>query len=214
MPISFRALASATLALLTLAAAPADATDEDTQLWVVLHATVPLTAGLNSSFEISPRAREGADQVLTRASLELRLAEGLTAGAGVAYVEFDGGNEIRPHQQIAYVTGPLALRTRLEERFFEGADRAQLRLRQQARLSFPLNDKTHISGMGEVLYVVQNQTPGAADGVDQWRAEVALRSRLNAQFEATLAYRAILSPRGPLEDRLSHVPVITLAWRP
>ncbi len=212
MSIRFRALAGALFGL--LASTPAHATDEDTQLWVMITATVPLAPGLNSTFEISPRIRDGADQLVTRASLDVRLAEGLTAGAGMAYVEFNGGHELRPHQQIAYTTGPLALRTRLEERFFAGADRAQLRLRQQARLSFPLDDKTQISGMGEVLYVVRSQTPGVADGVDQWRAEVAVRRRLNAHFDATLAYRAILSPRGALEDRLSHVPVITLAWRP
>ena len=126
-----RAIAGAMLAL--IAASPAYATDEDTQLWVVLNATVPLTEQLTGNFEISPRAREGADQLLTRASVDVKLAEGLTVGGGLAFVEFAGGNELRPHQQIAYTTGPLSLRTRLEERFFQGSERAQLRLRQQAR---------------------------------------------------------------------------------
>ena len=207
-----RAIAGAMLAL--IAASPAYATDEDTQLWVVLNATVPLAEQLTGNFEISPRAREGADQLLTRASLDLKLADGLTVGAGMAYVEFAGGNEFRPHQQIAYTTGPLSLRTRLEERFFQGSERAQLRLRQQARLSFPLDPKTQISGGGEVLYIVQSEVRGGDTRVDQWRADIAIRRRLSARFDASLAYRAIISPRGPLEDRLSHVPIITLAWRP
>jgi hypothetical protein len=212
MSIRFRALAGALFGL--LAPAPAHATDEDTQLWVMITATVPLAPGLNSTFEISPRIRAGADQLVTRAALDLQLAEGLTAGAALAYVELAGGHELRPHQQIIYTTGPLALRTRLEERFFAGADRAQLRLRQQARLSFPVDDKTQISAAGEFLYIVQNQVRGTDVPRDQWRAEVAVRRRLSANFDASLGYRVILTPREALEDRLSHVPLITLAWRP
>jgi hypothetical protein len=208
----FCGLAGAVLAL--LAASPAYATDEDTQLWAVLSATVPLSDTASAQFELSPRLRDGPDQVLTRGSVDFVIAEGLTVAGGAAYVEFAGGNEFRPHQQVAYTTGPLTLRTRLEERFFEDGDRAQLRLRQQARLAFPLDPKTQISGGAEVLYIVQSEVPGGDKRVDQWRAEIAMRRRLSGHFDAALTYRAILSPRGPLEDRLSHVPIVTLAWRP
>ena len=208
----YRALFGSALAL--LAASPAHATDEDTQLWAVLSAAIPISDEVSAHFELSPRLRDGPDQVLTRVSVDYKIAEGLTVTGGAAYVEFAGGNELRPHQQIAFTTGPLTLRTRLEERFFEDADRAQLRFRQQARLAFPLDTKTQISGGAEVLYIVQSEVPGGDQRVDQWRAEIAVRRRLSEHFDAALTYRAILSPRGALEDRLSHVPIISLAWRP
>jgi len=212
MPTPFRTLATAFLAMLV--ATPAAATEEDTQLWVYLNAAVPLGEGVTGTFELSPRFREGPEQMQTRAAVDFDLNDDLTLGGAVVWTEFAGGSEWRAQQQLGYSRGPLSLRTRLEERFFEGADRAQIRFRQQAKLAFPLDDATQLSGGVEFLYILRDQMVGGDDRIDNWRFEVAARRRLSAHFDATLAYRAILAPRPGQEDKLSHVPVITLAWKP
>lgn len=188
-----------------ITASSARAADEDVQLWTTQSAIVPLTDGVTGTFDMSERYREGSDQLLTRASADYKLSDAATLGGGLAYVvTVDGANETRPHQQLIYALGPLVLRSRAEERFFEGADRMELRLRQRATATWPIAGQWKASLAGELLYIARSQDRDRDAHVDQWRANATLARPLADKLEGTLGYLAILSPRdGP--DRLSHV---------
>jgi hypothetical protein len=210
-----RALATCAAAICLGAGSPALAND-DTQFWGYLIGTTDTGKAGRLTFEISPRTREGVvgnEQILNRVTYDRRLNETMTIGGGMAFAAAAGPNEFRPHQQVTLTAGPFQARTRVEQRFFNGADRMALRLRQRLQVSGRLARDTTISASGEVLYNARTQTIGMATGVDSWRARIALEQRVTPQLSAGVAYLLLLSPRGEREDQWSHVPQLSLSWR-
>lgn len=200
---------------LCLVATPALAND-DTQLWHYSILTAPVGADGRVTLEISPRTREGAvgnEQINNRATYDHRLNDTVTIGGGAAFIAAVGPNEFRPHQQLTLTAGPFQARTRVEQRFFNGADRMALRLRQRLQVTAPLARGTSINGSAEVLYNARTQTVGAAKGVDSWRARIGVQHSVSKTLEVGAAYLLILSPRGEREDQWSHVPQVSLTWR-
>jgi len=214
----FSALRRALLAVpaaFTLWAVPARAANEDTQLWLYFNGVVPLKDDATATFEISPRVREAeGDVLLTRATVDIPAADWATVGAGGAYIEFAGGRELRAHQQVTLTAGPLAFRTRVEQRFFEGEPRAQLRLRQRVATSVRLAERTSLTGSAELLYIARTENPEDEARVDSWRALAGVQQRLSPNLTLGLNYLLMLSPRENAPDRLSHVPQVTLVFRP
>lgn len=203
----------AILATLLVISAPARAAEEDTQLWLFFNAVVPLEEDLSATIEVSPRRREGADQLLLRGSLDWRVAQGVDLGGGASWVEYAGGREFRPHQQAQFSHGPLHFRTRVEERFFAGADRAQIRLRQRIQVTVPLADRLRGMANGELLYIARPESRTGSARVDSWRANVAASYRLSSHAELSVGYLAIYSPRTDARGRLSHVPQLRFTVR-
>jgi len=193
---------------------PAHAAEEDTQFWLFLNGVVPLGNDATATFELSPRAREGGDLLLTRATVELSAAEWAMVGAGAAYVETNGEWELRAQQQVTFEFGPLAFRTRVEQRFFEGEPRSQVRLRQRVATSAPVAERTTLTGSAEVLYIARTENPEDEARVDSWRAIAGIQQRLSRNFTVSLNYLVMLSPRENAPDRLSHVPQLQLVFRP
>lgn len=207
---------SAWLPILALATAanPARAADEDYQVWISESVSAPLSEGATGTLDLSQRIRDSGDQLLARGTAEFRLSEAAVVGGGVAYVStVDGADELRPHQQLTLTFGPLALRTRVEQRFFENADRMELRLRQKATVTLPVAHGLKAGLAGELLYTAQSQNSGQGAHVDQWRANVTIARHLSDDLEATLGYLAILSPREGQPDRLSHVAQVSLTLK-
>ena len=196
---------------------PALATQDDGQLWVILLGIVPLDEGVIATLEASPRMRENSDQLLLRAHVDVHVARGLDLGGGTAWVDYAGGHEFRLHQQVQWADGPLQLRSRVEQRFFAGADRAQLRLRQRIQVTVPLADRLRAAVNGELFYIAVPENRAQSARVDSWRANVMLNYRLSPRAELGAGYLAIYSPRpgpGPAgADRLSHVPQVRLTLR-
>lgn len=197
-----------------VAATSARAADDDLQLWVTQSATVPVADDLAGSLDVSERYREGGNQLLTRASADFELSDAVAFGGGVAYVlTIDGADEVRPHQQVMLTFGPLALRSRVEERFFDGADRMELRLRQRATLTVPVAKQWKASLAGELLYTAQSQDRDDDPHVDQWRANATLTHELANGLEGMLGYLMVYSPREGQTDRLSHITQFTVTLR-
>lgn len=203
----------AALAGLLLIPAPARATQDDIQLWLFLNGAVPLADDVTATFELSPRLREGPDQVLLRGNADWRVLPGVEIGGGASWVDFSGGREFRPHQQVQLTHGPLQFRTRVDERFMAGADRAQIRLRQRIQLTLPLTGRVRGAASGEVLYIARAESRTGAARVDSWRANLVATHRLSPHAELGLGYLAIYSPQAGARDRLSHVPQLRLTVR-
>ena len=207
---------SASLAPLFLAAVAtqASAADEDIQVWITESASTPLSSATQATLDLSQRRRQSGDQLLARGTFEVRLSPSAVAGGGAAYISTIGAaDEFRPHQQLTLTYGPVALRTRVEERFFEHAERMELRLRQRVGVTVPVAERLKAGLSGELLYIAQSQVPGQGAHVDQWRGNATLARSLGKDLEGTLGYLAILSPRSGTPDRLSHVAQVTLTLR-
>lgn len=197
-----------------LSSSPALAGDEDTQLWLYFNTVAPLAKSATATVELSPRLREGGDQFLARGTAEFRLSPAISLGGGAAYVENHGAaDEFRPHQQVTFAAGPLAFRTRVEERFFAGADRAQIRLRERVQLTEPVGRDTKLSLAGELLYIARTENRTAEARVDSWRGTASIQHRFGKRIDGTLGYLLIYSPRERKPDKVSHVPQVTLTAR-
>ncbi len=197
------------------------AADEETQLWLNGTIVAPLAEDVSGTFELSRRLREGEDQVLLRGTADYRLSETVSIGGGAAYVNSIDGlletgedKEFRPHQQLTLTFGMFAFRTRVEERFFEDADRMQLRIRQRVQASASVAKDTHAAFSGEVFYVARSEDEDSDDQIAQWRLNATLAHKLSRNLEATLGYLLMYTPQTGQPDKIAHVPQITLTFRP
>lgn len=202
-------------ALLAVVGASARAADTDTQLWVTGTLAAPLSSDLNGSLDVSQRFRDPGDQQLVRGIVEYRLAPSVAIGGGATYVWADrAANELRPHQQVTVTFNKLALRTVLEERLFENADRAELRLRERARLTEALGRSTRLSEAVELLYILQPQNRLTRPRWDSWRGIAMVQQKLSPHLEGSLGYQFVYAPKPTGPDKISHIPLLSLTWRP
>ncbi|MCX8048282.1 MAG: DUF2490 domain-containing protein [Methylohalobius sp.] len=167
-------------------------TQEDFRLWSNVTAVTNLgrvderLARWRLWTEVQNRWRDMAkdadlDQLLVRLGLGYALTGQLTAWAGYGYIPtFTPAdkvvNEHRLWQQLLWVEsfGPwhFSSRTRLEERFIEGAKELLWRYRQFVRLSYPLSLDLPVSLVlwDEVFFHLNSASPAIQSGFDQNRA--------------------------------------------
>lgn len=193
------------------------AQDTDTQLWQFVFLTGDLDKDTRLTLDATQRWREdarGGEQQTLRVTVEQTVSEGIRIGGGGAVFDADGLTEIRPHQQITVTKGRLELRTRLEERFFDGADRMELRLRQRVQFNQPLGRDWRASVGGEWLGLLQPRDRGQGATTEQWRAQAGVAYRISNRLELGANYWLIAAPRGSLPARYTHVPqtVVTLRF--
>lgn len=191
------------------------AADEDTQFWLIANATGEIGEGTRLTLDASQRWREearGGEQQTIRFTIERDLAEGVRIGAGWMLLEAGGQTELRPHQQITFIAGRFEFRTRLEERFFDGADRAELRLRQRVLYTQPLGKGWRAVAGGEWLGLLQGRNSGEGASTEQWRAQAGVIHKLSDKLDVGANYWLIIAPRGDRPARYSHVPQAVLIW--
>jgi len=201
--------------------AEALAADEETQLWLNGTMVTPLAEDVSGTFELSRRLREGHDQVLLRGTADYRLSKTASFGGGAAYVNSIDGlletgedREFRVHQQLTLSFGALSLRTRVEQRFFEDADRMQLRIRQRIQASTSVARNLQGAVFGEVFYIARSEDEGGKEQIAQWRLNASLTRKVAPTLEATLGYQLMYTPQTGQPDKIAHVPQITLTYRP
>lgn len=208
----------ALLAALVAAWQPSSALadNDDTQLWQFVFLTGDLDKDTRLTFDATQRWREearGGQQQTFRVTVEQTVAQGVRIGGGGAVFEAGGLTEIRPHQQIVIGRGRLEFRTRLEERFFDGADRMELRLRQRIQYNQPLGNGWRASVGGEWLGLLQDRNAGRGSSTEQWRAQAGLAYRVSDRLELGANYWMIAQPRGGQPARYTHVPQTVLTYR-
>jgi Protein of unknown function (DUF2490) len=192
------------------------AQDEDVQLWQFFNLTSDLDKDTRLTIDATQRWREearGDEQQTIRVTIEQTVAEGVRIGGGGAVFEASGATEIRPHQQVIFTRGRFELRTRLEERFFDGADRVELRLRQRIQYNQPLGQGWRASVGGEWLGLLQGRNDGQAASTEQWRAQAGIAYRVSKQLEVGANYWLLVFPRGGQPARTTHVPQTVLTYR-
>ena len=216
-PAILRAALSGVAALGAIMSASAHAAESNVQFWGYGTVAYDVDERTDIRLEVSPRFRAeeaGRDRVETTLVVGHDLSDTVAVGGGVGYVEFSGRREARLIQDVTFSAGQLDFRTRLEERIFADADRLAIRAQQRARLTVPLGDATDLSGSGELYYIVQAPDRGDGSRVDSWRARLHLQHRLSDKWQVGAAYMLMLEPRDDQPDRLSHIPQLTLTFRP
>jgi hypothetical protein len=206
----------AALAAVILHPAPAAAQDSDVQFWATVTALARIDKTTTATIDLSQRQREGAvggDVWLARASLDFTVARAVALGGGVTAIESSGPGEVRPHQQVTLTFGSLALRTRLEERFVDGAPRMGLRLRERVQYRLALGERDHLVTTVEALYALRQTSPMRRPGLQEWRFSIGDQHRLTKALELAASYLLIDARRPGLPDRISHVPQLTLIYR-
>lgn len=218
-----------TLALVAIATAArpsaGDDVDQELGLYLPVTATFVLDAGpikLVPYLELQPRFDDDVkdlQEVQHRAALLLRPIEHLSLGPGVLWVaQLEEGYEpeYRVYEEARWDGGPLgaALRLRLEQRFFEGADDVSLRARLRVSLEptlFELVDMPVALVLANEVFFNLNDADERKAGFEQDRAFVGLSLKLASGIKLTAGYQARLDyHRGEEPETLLHTIVVQL----
>lgn len=208
----------ATLLAATLAAwqpSIALANPEDTQFWVVGFARGKVGDELYLTVDTSYRWRDpefGADQQTFRVSVEKALDDELRIGGGMSLFQTGGVSEYRPHQQFRYAARGLDLRTRFEQRWFDGADQVELRIRQRVQYTQPIAPRLEVVGSAEWFGILQSRRESGRRGTEQVRNIVGLSYQVSERLDIAPSYMLQITPRAGAPDAISHVPQLTLNW--
>ena len=193
----------------------AHANPEDTQFWLVGFARGKLDDDVFLTVDASYRWRDpefGADQQTFRVSVEKVLDDEVRIGGGMSLFQTGGVSEYRPHQQFRYASKGLDLRTRFEQRWFDGADQVELRIRQRVQYTQPVASQVEVFGSAEWFGIVQSRRDGGRRGTEQVRNIVGLAYQVSDRLEIAPSYMLQITPRDGRPDAISHVPQLTLNW--
>lgn len=194
----------------------ARANPEDTQFWVVGFARGKLDDDVYITIDSSYRWRDpefGADQQTFRVSIEKALEDDVRIGGGAALFQTGGVSEYRLHEQFRYAAGGLDLRTRLEQRWFDGADQMELRIRQRIQYTQGIAPRLEVVGSSEWFGIVQSRREGGRRGTEQIRNIIGVAYEVSDRLDITPSYMLQITPREGRADAISHVPQLTLNWR-
>jgi hypothetical protein len=208
--------ATALAPILFLVSVPAMAADTDTQLWTTLSASTAMSSSVTGSVGAARRFRApvvGNDQWLAQGAVDVKLNQRVSLGGGLVYTSTAAQKELRTVQQVTFNFGALALRTQLDERFFDGKTQMGLRLRERAQVRLPIDKRDRLSLSAEGLFVLRPAVIGKQTGFDQFRFNLSDEHKLSDHFGLTVGYLMIYSSRKGATDRISHVPQLTLSWK-
>lgn len=213
MPIRFAMLLAATCA--AWQPSKAQANPEDTQFWLVGFARGKIGDDVYLTVDSSYRWRDpefGADQQTFRVSVEKSLDRDVRIGGGMSLFQTGGVSEYRPHQQFRYAAEGLDLRTRFEQRWFDGADQVELRIRQRVQYTRAIAPRLDAFGSAEWFGIVQSRRDSGRRGTEQVRSIVGVAFKVSDRLDIAPSYLLQVTPRPGVPDAISHVPQLTLNW--
>jgi len=214
-PIRFAVLLAATLA--AWQPSKASAGEEDTQFWLNAIATGKVGEGTTLTVDATQRWRGddevGNDQQTIRVMVDQRVADNTRIGGGIMLFDTAGLTEIRTHQQVTFTLGRIEARTRLEQRFFDGADQMELRLRQRVTYNQPIAEGWRASAGVEWLGLVQSRNADEGSSTEQWRFQTAVIHRVTRNLDIGAIYWLVSFPRGERPERVSHIPQAVVTYR-
>lgn len=212
-------VSSATLLAALVAAwqpSKAHAAEEDMQFWLVGFVRGNLDDDVFLTIDTSYRWRDpvfGEDQQTVRVTVEKGINDDVRIGGGLSFFQTGSISEIRPHQQFRYARGGLDLRTRFEQRWFDGADQVELRIRQRAQYTHSIAERVKATGSVEWFGIVQPRRESGRNGTEQVRAVVSASYEVNDSIDIAPGYVIQYTPRERRRDAISHVPQVTLNYR-
>lgn len=207
------------LAFLSLTIGPvARATEEESQLWLGASATMKASPRDMVIIDIGHRFRRdesNGDQQLARIALDHSVAKNVQIGGGIAYFHSEPEQELRLFQQLTATHGILQNRIRLEQRFFDTADKASWRLRHRIQASIPLDTARRwtLIAANELFFHLNRAKPSDKTGLAVMRQQAGLRHALGKALDVQLLYMRQQGFRDDRPDAVAHVPWLTLNWK-
>lgn len=227
--VAGRILVPTSIALLVVAASPAQASDEDAQIWTSLTISKSVSSKVDATLELHGRFTDDVSrfgQLLIRPSVTYKLAHGWSLTGGYAYVRtrFEGAaphDEHRLWEQVGYTfvqneENALSIggRTRIEQRFRVGGDQVGWRVRQQVRAQLPLTKNGSLRAvLWNETFVQLNDTDwGARSGIDQTRTFVGIGLPVGSRVTIEPGYlNQIVYRPGP--NRMNHIAALNVVAR-
>jgi hypothetical protein len=220
-------LAGSALLQSTVGAAPARADESDTQQWTIFTVEKDLSPRWRGYFEIQPRIGgdiSKLDRLIIRPALGYRVNSKLSLWQGYGWTpafEPEFNDEHRLYQQVLFEDKlgktSFSSRTRLEERFIEGAGSTSVRLRSMIRFMHPLSTDRKWAAVAydELFFNLTSSSPGPVAGFDQNRLFLGVSRQLNEQLRVETGYlmNHVNVPRTS-ENRRNDVWLVWFAYRP
>ena len=197
----------------TLQPSAATAATSDDELWIETGVKGDIAPGTDFKFELETRRRAGPNEYIVGAEVNTDVSGALALGGGIEIHDEDGFTEIRPYQQVTLGLGRFDFRTRIEERFYDDADRMALRLRQRARFRTPIANQVTGFASAELLYQLRDRNVGGPERIDQWRLNAGATARVTPALELTGGYLFQIRPRDNGNTRHTHVSQVSLFYR-
>lgn len=203
---------------------PVSAQDrDDVQQWTLLTLSAKLPHRLRGYFEVQPRISNDISRMgrlLIRPALGYQLDAKTSVWLGYAWTPAFSptyNNEHRIFQQLLITDKARRLeisnRTRLEERFINGAGDTAVRLRHFLRLAHPLeaSGRWFAATYDEIFFNLNSTPRGPSSGLDQNRLYFGLGRTLAPGLKGELGYifNTVSPPRGA-SDTVNHVILVTL----
>ena len=136
----------------------------------------------------------------------------VTAATGIQRSKEGADRETRLIQQASYSLGRLKARTRLEQRFFDGAPQTAWRLRQRLGTSVPLSNKDDgwaLAGNVEGFWTLRATTSSGQTGITGVRTFAGFE-RSFGKLDLSVGYTRNQSIRKGAADRVGHAPTVNL----
>ncbi|WP_176591594.1 DUF2490 domain-containing protein [Sphingobium sp. EM0848] len=213
-----RPIWDAPLLIALSAATPAAAATSETQGWMTESVIVKASDADTVLIDTSQRFRQDSsngDQQVARISLDHRIATGVQIGGGFAYFHSGPEQEMRLFQQLSMAKGIWLARTRIEQRFFDTADKASWRLRQRVQASVPLDRARQwtLVAATELMFQLNRAKPSDKLGLAVMRNQIGLRHPITKALDAQLLYMRQQTFRDGKPDAVAHIPWLTLSWK-
>jgi hypothetical protein len=202
--------------------------ENDLQQWTVVTLKKDLPHHFKLYIEAQPRTGQNIthiDRLLLRPALGYQLTPSVSLWQGYAWTPTfmnskhkpDFNSEQRIWQQVLVENHfkhlDMTNRTRLEERFIEGAGNTAVRARHMLRLAYPLgsSEKWSLVGYEEAFVNLNDTRIGPQAGFDQSRTFFGLNRKINRHLNAEAGYMAnYVNRHNPTPDKLNHVLLVGL----
>lgn len=211
-----------TSALALTALTPARAAEHDLNAWAAVTASIDVGKKGVLWLEAQTRFTDDASrlgQLLLRPAIGYKVDGLTTVFLGYAYVRTDPvglglSKEHRAFQQLSFrLAGDengvtLTGRTRLEQRFLEDMDGTGVRLRQQLRLTAPIEGKARAVVWTEPFIGLNRTAWGQEPGVNVWRNFFGVSLPVGAGLALEPGYLNQYFVRNG-RDRVDHIASVT-----
>lgn len=200
--MTFRQIVCSTIVLTAaFATSPAQASEDDFNIWLGQFATINATDDVYVRLESQERFTNDADrlgQLLLRSLVGYRINKDVNIGVGYAYVLTDpvGPVQLNEHRfyqelnvRLLSTEGGVTLdsRTRLEQRTFEESEDTAWRLRNFVQLRVPISESNKIVAYTEP-FIDLNETGVQRGGLSIWRNFVGISIPLAKNIDVVPGY--------------------------
>jgi hypothetical protein len=179
-----------------IAATPALAQQEDSQLWLQTNVQVPLDDEFRLTLEGIARFSDRLDGLYHTeigGIVSTKVADNVELGFGYRHVSSHGRNtaddENRLRQHIVVTFGRLTTRLRVDERFHPDGDEIGFRIRPLVRYSQPLGKKgLALFATHESFFMANDTAWGQRAGYDRMRNTIGVTVPLGQGISSDIGY--------------------------